>query len=396
VGPVRSIGELDLLNVLAGINTIDVSFIPKDASGNAIEYGGVRILMGSVLGLFNSARVYGMYVDDRIPLGQVQACEGNMTVTSAEIPGNSSASVLLNHSAKDVLYGVQDAGLGVATSLSGVLYPYLAADAVNSPSSPMHGTPNYETAAIFNTAVSVLNKQVLTVKFKEMARPGDKVRIVMSSEGISVLDINLLGGFSVQRYLGNIPVGDEVLASDSEIIKLDLLKLIANQASQKTAVILDGIGAAFDRVELRLNNVVSANLLGNKTYIYDVSVVPYFDIEQNEQSLCLSVPVTVNLMEPCTSYRLSFSHAEKDTGGHITAWLDLPNSAIENIIGNPLQNLLNFKLTNMYKNYSKSNNLYLKVEVYRSGCIAGEVQYIPVTINGCQSIVNPLIRSIPK
>lgn len=396
VGPVKSIGELDLLNLLVGNNTIDVSFIPKDASGNAIEYGGIRILMGSVLGLFNSARVYGMYIDDRIPLTQAQACEANISVSSAEIPGNSSSTLLLNHSAKDVLYGVQDAGLGVATTLSGVLYPYLAADAINNSSSVLHGTPNYDTAAIFNTSLGVLNKQVLTVKFKEIARPGDKVRIVMSSEGLPILDVNVLGGFTIQRYLGDMPVGDEVSASDSQIVKLDLLKLIANQASQKTAIILDGIGAAFDRVELRLNNVISANLLGSKTYVYDVSVLPYFDLEQDEQSLCLSNPLTFNLLEPCTSYHLSFAYAEKDAVGNITAWNDILNSEIETIFEDPSQNLLNFKLNKMYKNYSKTNNLYLKIEVYRSNCIAGEVQYIPVTINGCQSIVNPLMRSIPK
>ncbi|WP_326983339.1 hypothetical protein VUJ46_01980 [Chryseobacterium sp. MYb264] len=396
VGPVRSIGELDLLNLLVGSNTIDVSFIPRDASGNAIEYGGVRVLIGSVLGLFNSARIYGMYIDDRIPLTQAQACEANLSVSSAEIPGNASAPVLLNHSAKDVLYGVQDAGLGVATSLSGVLYPYLAADAVNNSSSPLHGTPNYDTAAIFNTSVSVLNKQVLTVKFKDVARPGDKVRIVMSSEGISILDVNVLGGFTIQRYLGNVPVGDEIRASDSQIIKLDLLKLIANQAAQKTAVILDGIGATFDRVELRLNNVVSANLLGNKTYVYDVSVIPYFDVVQDEQSLCLSSPLSVNVLEPCTAYHLSFAYAEKDAAGNITAWKDIPGSAIQTATGSAVQDFINFKLTKMYKQYSTVNNLYLKTEVYRGNCMAGETQYIPVNINGCQSIVNPLIRSMAR
>lgn len=396
VGPVKSIGELDLLNLLVGNNTIDVTFIPQDASGNAIEYGGVRILIGSVLGLFNSARVYGMYVDDRTPLTQAQVCDANIAVSSAEIPGNSNASLLLNHSTKDVLYGVQDAGLGVATTLSGVLYPYLATDAINSSASPLHGTPNYDTAAIFNTSLGVLNKQILTVKFKNIARPGDKVQIVMSSEGLPILDVNVLGGFTIQRYLGDIPVGDEVSASDSQIVKLDLLKLIANQASNKTAVILDGIGAAFDRVELRLNNIVSANLLGSKTYVYDVSILPYFDLEQDENALCLSTPVTFNLLEPCTSYHLSFAYAEKNVSGSIVEWKDILNSVIENVIGNPLQNLLNFKLNKMYKNYSKTNNLYLKVEVYRGNCIVGEVQYIPVTINGCQSIVNPLMRSIPK
>lgn len=396
VGPLKSIGELDLLNLLVGSNTIDVTFIPKDAAGANIEYGGVRILVGSVLGLFNSARIYGAYVDDRTPISQAIACDNNITVNSAEIPGNANAQVLLNRSTKDVLYGVKDAGLGVATVLSGVLYPYLATDAVNNSTSPLHGTPNYDTAAIFNTSVSVLNKQILTVKFKDVARPGDKVRIVMSSEGLPILDVSVLGGFTIQRYLGDIPIGDEIRASDSQIIKLDLLKLIANQASNKTAIILDGIGAAFDRVELRLDNVISANLLGSKTYVYDVSILPYFDLVQNEESLCLSAPLSFSLLEPCTAYRVSFAYSEKDSTGNITAWKDIPNSEINLVPGGSTDSELTYKLNKMYKLYSKVDNLYMKIDVDRSNCRVGETQYIPVTINGCQAIVNPIIRSSVK
>lgn len=396
VGPLRPIGGLDLLNVLVGNNTMDVNFTPKDAAGNNIEYGGVRVLIGSVLGLFNSARIYGAYVDDRTPVTQATACDTNMTINSAEIPGNANAHVLLNRSTKDVLYGVQDAGLGVATVLSGVLYHYLATDAIDNSTSPLHGSPDYNTAAIFNTSVGVLNKQILTVKFKDIARPGDKVRIVMSSEGLSILDLNVLGGFTIQRYLGDVPIGDEIKASDSQIVRLDLLKLIANQASSKTAIIIDGIGASFDRIELRLNNVVSANLLGNKTYVYDVSLLPYFDLVQNEESLCLSAPISFSLLEPCTSYRLSFAYSEKDSTGSITAWKDIPNSTINLVAGGSTEAELKYQLNRMYKLYSKDDNLYLKVDVYRGNCITGETQYVPVKINACQSIVNPLIRSTTK
>lgn len=393
VGPLKSIGELDILNLLVGSNTIDVSFTPVDAAGNKIEYGGVRVLIGSVLGLLNSARVYGAYVDDRTPVTPALACDTNVTINNAEILGNSSSHLLLNRSTKDVLYGVQDAGLGVATVLSGVLYPYLAADAIDNSASPLHGSPNYETAAIFNTAVSVLNKQVLTVKFKEVARPGDKVRIVMSSEGLSILDVNVLSGFTIQRYLGDIPIGDEIKASDAQIIKLDLLKLIANQASNKTAIILDGIGASFDRVELRLNNVISANLLGNKTYVYDVSILPYFDLEQNGAALCLSAPISVSLLDPCSSYRISFAYAEKDSTGSITAWKDILNSGINLLGPGSLVDKLTYQLNRTYKSYSKEDNLYLKVDVYRGNCIVGETQMIPVKINPCQMSVNPVMRS---
>ncbi|WP_313386457.1 hypothetical protein [Chishuiella sp.] len=392
VGPLKSIGELDLLNLLVGTNVMEFSFIPKDSNGNNIEYGGVRVLLGSVLGLANSARVYGAYIDDRIPLSETATCNSNIEINGAEIVGNAKAHLILNRSTKDVLYGVQDAGLGVATALSGVLYPYLAADAMENSTPQLNGSPNYETGAIFNTSVSVLNRQTLTVRFKDVARPGDKVQIVMGSEGLPILDLKVLGGLTIQRYLGDTPIGDEVSASDVEIIKLDLLELISNQSSNKTAVILDGIGASFDRVEIRMDNVVSANLLGDKTYVYDVSVIPYFGLKNEESKLCTSTPLEVEALDPCTAYQISFAYATKDINDKITAWNDIPNSTI-NLLPNGNEESFKFKLNKLYKEYSSNNNLYLKVNVNRQGCQYGETQYIPVKVSHCQIISNPMIRS---
>lgn len=404
-GPLLSINEVDLLNVLVGDNVFEYTFIPKNTAGTPIEYGGVRILNGGLLGVATSAKVYGAYIDERIPLNQAGACDSNIPMNGAEIVGNQDAHIILNTSAKDVLYGVEDAGLGVATALSGVLYSYLSADAIeNHPTNPaLNGTPNYGTAAVFNTSVGALNRQTLTVKFKDVARPGDKIRIVMSAEGAPILDLNLLSNFTIQRYMGDMPIGDEVQSSAFEIIKLDLLKLIADQASDKYVITLEGIGASFDRVELRMDNVVSANLLGAKTHVWDVSLLPYFAFDSTNNELCTAAPLEIEKLDPCTSYELSFAYATlsttKDplTGEYdILGWNDIQNSKIDEITSSdPRYNedSHKFQLKGLHTQFSKDNNLYLKVVTKRQGCIYGDTQYLRVKIRNCASIVNPMIRT---
>src|SRR5690554_37343 len=399
VGPFLSIGESDLLSLLVGDNVFEFTFIPKDANGDDMVYSGVQVNLGSVLGLGNTSKVFGAYIDERIALEDA-TCNPNITINGAETPAGLDETLLLNTSAKDVLWGVQDAGLGVATALSGVLYPYLAADAIDDVADPLYGTSNYETAAIFNTSVAALNRQTLTVKFKEIARPGDRVRIVMSSEGLPVLDLNLLQGFTMQRYMGNTPIGDEVAASGFELIKLDLLELIANQSADQYAVILEGIGAPFDRVEIRMDNVVSANVLGDRTYIHDVALIPYFAFDSDEETtlLCTSAPFEIQKLDPCTTYELSFAYATLDSNDNITAWNDIVGSEIMEIsVQDPRfdEDILKYQLQmkDLFKQYNESGNLYLKVVTKRQGCIYGDAQYLKVKVANCTTVVNPMIRT---
>ena len=404
IGNLISLGELDLLNVLVGDNVFEFTYIPED--GVPTEgYGGVRIISGGLLGVATSTKVFGAYIDKRIPINQAGVCDSNIEINGAEIPGNLDAHLLLNTSTDDVLYGVQDAGLGVATALSGVAYAYLAADAIEDTvnvNNPLNGTPNFETAAIFNTSVGALNRQTLTVKFKDIARPGDKVRITMSAEGAPVLDLNLLSNFTVQRYLGETPIGDVVTKDDFSLIKLDLLKLIADQASNKYVLTLEGIGASFDRVELRMDNVVSANLLGTRTYIYDVSVIPNFEFDENVV-FCTSAPFRVEKLDPCSGYDLSFAYATLGTVAdpitgefEILGWNDIQNSTLPEIGANDPRyddEYHQYQLNKLYAEYSSVNNLYLKVVTKRQGCIYGDTQYFKIKIKNCGSISNPMIRT---
>ncbi|WP_177761256.1 hypothetical protein [Flavobacterium sp. I3-2] len=413
VGSLLSIGEFDLANVLVGDNVFEYTFVPKGDNGENIWYSGVRINLGSVLGVGNTVKIYGAYIDERVAIAGYK-CNSNIVIEGAEsrvrdangkLETNLDTHLLLNTSASDVLYGTEDTGLGVATSLSSVLYPYYAADAIEDTTNvnnPLNGTPNYQTAAVFNSSVGALNKQTLTVKFKDIARPGDKVRITMSSEGIPVLDLNLLSNFTVQRYLGSTPIGDEVTKDDFSLIKLDLLKLIADQASNKYVLTLEGIGASFDRVELHMDNVVSANLLGTKTYIYDVSVIPNFEFNENV-IFCTSAPFRVEKLDPCSGYNLSFVYAtlgavaDPITGEFdILGWNDIQNSTLPEIGANDPRyddEYHQYQLNKLYAEYSSVNNLYLKVVTKRQGCIYGDTQYFKIKIKNCSTISNPMIRT---
>src|SRR5690606_20706901 len=231
----------------------------------------------------------------------------------------------------DVMWGTQDIGLGVASLLSTTLYGYQAADAIDAPGTPLHGTPDFDTYAEFNAAVGALNQMSLTVKFKEIARPGDKVRLVMGREGNNILDANVLGSaLTIQRYMGSTAIGEPVVIDGNALIQLDLLGLINPQNTGKYVYILDGIGAPFDRIEIRSGNLVTLELLSTKLRIYDVSLLPYFAFDTDDETtqLCTSVPFEIEKMDPCTSYQISYAYPTLDGDGNITAWNDIAGSQL--------------------------------------------------------------------
>lgn len=394
VGPLLSVDEFDLANVLVGDNVFEYTFIPKDNNGVPVAYSGVRANLGSVLGVGNSLKVYGAYIDERIPVAGA-TCNPNITVTGAETRTGLDETLLLNTSTRDVLWGVQDAGLGVATLLSSITYPYYAADAINAPGTPAHGKPNYNTGALFNASVGALNTMSVTVKFKEIARPGDKVRIVLGKDDLSILDANVLGSsLTVQRYMGSVAIGDPVVVQASSIIELDLLSLINSQTTGKYAYTLEGIGAPFDRVEVKVGNVVNLQLLAPKLRIYDVSLLPYFAFDSEEETtlLCTSAPFEIEKMDPCTSYELSYAYPTV-VNGSITAWNDITGSEISLGFENADKVQYRLQMKELFKTYNQNGTLYMKVVTKRQGCIYGDAQYLKVKVAACGSIVNPMIRT---
>lgn len=394
VGPFLSIGESDLANVLVGDNVFEFTFIPKDENGKEIVYSGVQVNLGSVLGLGNTTKVFSAFIDDRKAVADA-TCNPNKTINGAEIPGKLDATLLLNTTTKDVLWGTQDIGLGVGTLLSSTLYPYQAADAINNAGSSLHGTPDLDTYALFNTSVDALNQMSLTVKFKETARPGDKVRFVLGNDDFSILDATVLGGaLSVQRYMGTVAIGEPVVVDAGAFINLDLLSLINPQGADKRAYVLDGIGAPFDRVEIRMSNVLNVGVLAPKLRVYDVSLLPYFAFDSNDEitTLCTSVPFEIEKMDPCTSYKISYAYPTI-VNGKITAWNDITNTDV--IITNENEDRTQYRLQmkNSLKAYNDAGTLYMKVVTTRQGCLYGDAQYLKVKIASCANISNPMIRT---
>lgn len=394
-GRLLNAGEIDLANVLVGDNIFEFTFIPEDNTGTEIAYSGVQVNLGSVLGLANTVRVYGAFIDERISVSDA-VCNPNITVNGAETPGSLDDTLLLNTSTKDVWWGTQDIGLGVGTLLSSTLYGYQAADAIDAAGTPLHGTPDYDTYALFNSEVSALNQMSLTVKFKETARPGDKVRIVLGKDDLSILDVNVLGGaLTAQRYMGTVAIGDPVEIDANSFIQLDVLSLINSQTQGKYVYTLEGIGAPFDRIEIRLSNVVNVQLLAPKLRVYDVSLLPYFAFDSEEETtiLCTSAPFEIEKLDPCTSYELSYAYPTMDNNGNITGWNDITGSEITVTNENEERVQYRLQMRELFKAYNDNGTLYMKVQTTRQGCLYGDIQYLKVKITACGSIVNPMIRT---
>lgn len=396
VGNLINVGEIDLANVLVGDNVFEYTFVPKSTTGTAIDYSGVQVNLGSVLGLANTIRVYGAYIDERTAIVNA-TCQPNIEINGAETPNGLDENLLLNTSTKDVFWGTQDIGLGVATLLSTTLYGYQAADAINNTGDTAHGTPNYDTFAVFNSAVGALNQMSLTVKFKEIARPGDKVRMVIGRGDLQILDLNVLGSdLTAQRYMGDVAIGDPEVIDATDLIELDLLSLLNSGDGQgKYAYTLDAIGAPFDRIEIRLGNVVNADLLSAKLRVYDVSLLPYFAFESDDETttLCTSAPFEIEKLDPCTSYELSYAYPEVDSNDNIIGWTDIPNSEI--VLANENDDRVQYRLEmkEIFRVYNEAGTLYMKVQTTRQGCLYGDVQYLKVKIAACGSIVNPMVRT---
>ncbi len=437
IGKLKGIGETDLLNALVGDNVFEFSFTPTDNNGVPIDYSGVRVHLGSLLGVGNSMSIYGAYVDERLAATS-STCVSNLEVNGATIPkilnvdtylantdtnvpgfdvltavGSLDGKVKLNSTTQDVLWGVKDPGIGVATSLSGVIYPYLAADhsyeTVDINNNPIT-VDGLKSFAIFNTAAAVLNAQTLTVKFKEIARPGDKVRIVMGSQNVGVLNLDLLKNFTIQRYLGDVPVGDVITNSQFSIINLNILGLLGD-VKNKYAVIIDDSKVPFDRIELKYTNLVSVQLLGNYTYVYDISLIPYLEFGDNQTdvNICLDKVFEVEKSEMCTQYGLSFAYKKLVDGSPLSdpvyEWIEIPASQLNLVYEN--QEIYRYKIPNVsqlksifetHLNESIDNingNLYIKVLTTRQGCLFGEAQYLKVnSIGRCNGMIsNPMIRT---
>jgi len=280
--PIGSLKAVDggLLDLLVADNVIEFTFVPSKNSGPQ-AYSGVRISQGALLSVAQNVKVFGAYYTQ----------PGSLNC--APIDANTNPNIL------DVLYGVEDLGLGVASATASVTNPW---DAVDN---------DVNTYAQIARGVAVLNEASLTAVFKQQATVGDELQLVIEVPANPVLQLELIRGYTIQRYLGATPVGP-ALDSDSSVLDLKLLGLLGG-TTNKAVVIVAPYNEPYDRVKISYGSVVG--VLGNFTRIYDISMKPTFDYGSDpsvDLTLCTSDSIVFNPLDGCTTYQVYTSAAGTD------------------------------------------------------------------------------------
>ncbi|UUC44647.1 Ig-like domain-containing protein [Flavobacterium cerinum] len=203
-----------LLNLLPGENNFEYTFVPSNNTGPK-AYDGIRIVIGSVLSVAQSARIYEAYYHK---VADPVVCQ----------PGD----------VEDVFYGNIDLGIGALTSTVGVTNAWNAVD------------NNHATFATMTTGVGVLAASELTVKFRSPSQENDVVKVRISRPS-TILNLGLIAGFSIQRYMGNNPVGP-LLDGNGSLLTLQLLN-----GGTEALLISNAQSPVFDRVRIRFGGVAS-------------------------------------------------------------------------------------------------------------------------------------------
>jgi hypothetical protein len=213
IGTIRTI-DGSLLDLLPGEKSYEYTFVPSNIAGPQ-DYDGIRVISGAVLSVAQNTRVYEAYYTRQV-------------TTLFCTPGD----------VEDVFYGASDLGLpvGALTSTVGVSDAWNVAD---------NDITTYTT--MYN-GIGLLAAADLTVEFKTPSIASDTLRIVVSKPGV-LLDVNLLTGFSIQRYMGNVPVGAPIQNTST------LLGLRVLPGNTLSMVLLSAQPEPYDRVRIRLGGV---------------------------------------------------------------------------------------------------------------------------------------------
>lgn len=403
-----------VLDLLKGDNVFEFTYVPEltssqKASDPNQQINGVRIQTGSLLGVADLATVFHAYIEDEVSVvpdpnncsygDEIRVSPSDNLNYPSEQKGNSVANtnILLNQFSEDVTWGNYTEVLNVASSLSSVVYPYYAID------------NNYNSYAMFNTTVGVLNKQFLKVNLRQIARPGDQVQITLGTENVNILNLGLLNlvNYKIKYFLGDAVVGEQTL-DRFKILDLGLL----NFSNQQKVVISTPIIVPFDRIQLEQWNTVNVNL-GNQLYIYDIRLNPQMlfvgqSDTKNVTDLCANDYLPISKMDACTSYKVSFSYVTEygnqlrdENGNLMVDKNNKPILSIKNVqdiansdLGNAVyteNNVDYYDLKQMHSQYK--DNLLVKIQTIRLACNYGDAQYLRVNLENCdQGIVNPIIK----
>lgn len=337
-----------LLDLLASDNVIEFTFVPSTITGPK-NYKGVRITLGALASVAQLAKVYGVYYEKQVNNYSINYC--------APVSVNVQPSIL------DVLHGVEDIGLGVASATASVSNPWNAVDG------------DLTTYAMMSRGVAVANRASLTVVFKQQAMPGDELQIVVENPGNPILSLELIKGYTIQRYLGEDKVGPEIDGTNgADVLGLKLLGLGYNN---KFKIIVKETDKPFDRVKIAYGSVVG--VLGEFTKIYEVSVLPKINVGVED--------ITSDIIGICNG---GLFIIEKD----ITQICDDYRVYKEEVGGIPLVE----KSTNAYE-VPKDLQIYgddidsqgtlgpkysvLYVQVYRNGCEVGTRIPVRIDLKNC-------------
>lgn len=274
-----------LLDLLAADNVIEYTFVPT-SSGKPKDFKGVRISQGSLVGVAQIAKIYGVYYSR---------------------PGHISCNPVadnVNSNVLDVLHGVQDLGIGVASATASVTSPWNAVDGKT------------DTYALISRGVAVLNEASITVVFKQQAMAGDELHITTEIPGNPVLSLELIKGYSIQRYLGDQKVGPK-LEGGVNVLGLKLLGL--GYGNKHKVIVAPYDEKPYDRVKISYGSVVG--VLGDFTKIFDVSIVPTIGtgVKQDQViDICDEGLLSLSMIDACTTYEIYTSEKGDDKLDEVT------------------------------------------------------------------------------
>ncbi|MHC0440466.1 Ig-like domain-containing protein [Flavobacterium sp. 3-210] len=275
IGTLQSISGA-LLNLLPGDNAYEYTFVPSNAAGPQ-DYDGIRIVSGAVLSVAQNTKVYEAYYNKSVS-------------TVACTPGDI----------QDIFYGTTDLGLpvGALTATVGVSDAWNIAD------------NDVTTYATMYSGVGALAAADMTVQFKTPSVVSDTLRIVISKPS-TLLNVNLLTGFSIQRYLGNVAVGAPI-QNNSTLLSLKLLS-----ANTMAMVLVSSPTESYDRVRIRFGGVAGVLEFLRVHTVERVANTSVIDGgTDNKVTVCPGSPVTLQIPEEACS---TYVWYDSPTGGAIVA-----------------------------------------------------------------------------
>ncbi|PTQ96714.1 hypothetical protein C8P68_104202 [Mucilaginibacter yixingensis] len=345
----QSFSGTSLLGAVNSGGEIELTITPQSAAGVTVPYDGVSISLGGGITLDQNVNVYGAYYTKNVTNGTTTTCSTPV----------------------DVLSGIRDGGLPLGISLLNVT------TSVTNPRNAIDGDAT--TFADLTVDLTAAQSEAYhTTVFGAPSQKGDMLKLILQNSTGSLLNLNLLDGFSIQLYNGSQAVGSPITSS-STFLSLSLFSSATNNDKYELDITPPDSYGAFDRVEVSIGGVSTTTLGRNELKIYEVSrtmrtpAITIGSVVTNTGTVCAgsTSTLTVNNAQDCTNY----TWYDAATGGNVkgTGTSFTPNAADLSEV-NP-------------------NNYY--VEASRSGCSEVSTRTkATINVNPRPSIVTSTIPGI--